>query len=124
MMAEDEKITSNQAESRNSAETNQAEPETQRIRVEIICSQALEEDFAEEFEKIGVAKHYTKISPVSGAGFSNPHLGDAVWPQLNTMYIIFCTEDDAEKIKGIVRKLRKLFITEGIGCFVSAAAEI
>lgn len=112
-MAEDEKITS-----------NQAEPETQRIRVEIICSQALEEDFAEEFEKIGVAKHYTKISPVSGAGFSNPHLGDAVWPQLNTMYIIFCTEDDAEKIKGIVRKLRKLFITEGIGCFVSAAAEI
>lgn len=123
-MAEDEKITSNQAESRNSAETNQAEPETQRIRVEIICSQALEEDFAEEFEKIGVAKHYTKISPVSGAGFSNPHLGDAVWPQLNTMYIIFCTEDDAEKIKGIVRKLRKLFITEGIGCFVSAASEI
>ena len=73
------------------------EKNIQRVRVEIICSQALEEDFAEEFEKSKVGKHYTKISPVMGAGYSNPHLGDAVWPQLNTMYIIYCSEEEAEK---------------------------
>ena len=100
------------------------EKNIQRVRVEIICSQALEEDFAEEFEKNKVGKHYTKISPVMGAGYSNPHLGDAVWPQLNTMYIIYCGEEEAEKIKQIVVKLRKLFITEGIGCFIGSGTEI
>ncbi len=94
--------------------------EIKRFRVEIICSQALEEDFSEEFEKNKVAKHYTKISPVMGSGYSNPHLGDAVWPQLNTLYIIYCSQEDAEKIKQIVIKLRKLFVTEGIGCFISS----
>ena len=100
------------------------EKNIQRVRVEIICSQALEEDFAEEFEKSKVGMHYTKISPVMGAGYSNPHLGDAVWPQLNTMYIIYCSEEEAEKIKQIVVKLRKLFITEGIGCFIGTGTEI
>ena len=33
-----------------------------------------------------------------GAGFHNPHLGDNVWPQLNFMFIIYCSEDEAEKI--------------------------
>ncbi len=95
----------------------------ERVRVEIVCSQALEEDFTEEFEKAGVGKFYTKISPVMGAGYSNPHLGDSVWPQLNTMYIIFCSKEDSEKIIEIVYKLRKLFITEGISCFVGSGTE-
>lgn len=95
-----------------------------RVRVEIICSQALEEDFAEEFEKNNVASHYTKIPSVMGAGYSNPHLGDAIWPQLNTMYLIYCSKEEAEKIKQIVVKLRKLFITEGIGCFIGSGTEI
>ena len=95
-----------------------------RVRVEIICSQALEEDFAEEFDKAGVGKRYTKLAGVMGAGYSNPHLGDAIWPQLNTMYIIYCDEKEAATIQQIVLKLRQLFITEGIGCFIASGTEI
>lgn len=92
-------------------------------RVEIICSQALEEDFTQEFITAGIGKKFTKINPVMGAGCSNPHLGDSVWPQLNIMYIIFCDENEAEKLIATVEKLRKLYITEGIACFVSESSE-
>lgn len=98
--------------------------EIPKFRIEIICSQALEEDFAEEFENNNVAKMFTKIDNVKGAGYNNPHLGDAVWPQLNTMYIIYCNKEDAKKIASIVFKLRKLYKTEGIGCFISQSNEV
>ena len=94
-----------------------------KVRIEIMCSQALEEDFTEEFKKLGVGQKFTKINPVMGAGFHNPHLGDNVWPQLNFMFIIYCSEDEAEKIKMVVRKFRKLFITEGSGCYISSGYE-
>ena len=97
--------------------------ENSKVRIEIICSQALEEDFTEEFKKAKAGLKFTKINPVMGAGNSNPHLGDSVWPQLNLMYIIYCDQDEAEKIKEIVVKLRKLYITEGIACFISSGTE-
>ena len=80
-----------------------------KVRIEIIYSQALDEDFIAEFSK--------------AAGFNNPHLGDDVWPQLNMMYLIFCGEDEAEKIKEIVSRLRESYKTEGIACFISSAEE-
>ena len=52
-------------------------------RVELIFSAAVDEDFMDGFKKKGIGAHYTKISGVTGAGFSNPKLGDSVWPQLN-----------------------------------------
>ncbi len=91
------------------------------VRVEIITTQALDEDFTEAFKKYKVAAHFTKINPVMGAGFSNPHLGDAIWPQLNIMFIIYCSESDAETIKKIVTDMRRLYPTEGVGCFISSA---
>ena len=42
-------------------------------------------------------------------------------PQLNTMYIIFCTEDEEKIILSILEDLRKEYIGEGIACFVSDA---
>lgn len=94
-----------------------------RTRVEIITSQALDEDFTEMFQKYRVGLRFTKINPVMGAGCSNPHLGDSVWPQLNTMYIIYCSPEDSEVIKQIVKDLRQLYPTEGIGCFISSGEE-
>ncbi len=95
-----------------------------RVKIEIICSEALEEDFTEHFENAKVGKFYTKITKVQGAGYNNPHLGDAIWPQLNTMYIIYCTEEEAVKIVEIVRNLRKVYVTEGIACFLSSGTEV
>ncbi|MBP5695099.1 MAG: hypothetical protein J6X11_00455 [Treponema sp.] len=95
-----------------------------KVRVEIIYSQALDEDFISEFNKAGIVHKFTKFNNVTGAGYNNPHLGDDVWPQLNMMYLIFCSEDEAEKIKEIVLKLREMYKTEGISCFISSAEEI
>ncbi|MBB5227342.1 hypothetical protein DYE50_00920 [Treponema ruminis] len=93
-------------------------------RVEIIFSQAVEEDFVAEFKEQQVGLKYTKLANVMGAGFSNPRLGDAIWPQLNMMYIIYCSEEDCGKIIAIVEKLREKYMGEGIACFVSESTEV
>lgn len=94
------------------------------VRIEIIFSAALEEDFIQEFKEKKVAARYTKMKNVMGAGYSNPRLGDAIWPQLNIMYIIYCAEEEAEKIAAICQKLREKYIAEGIACFKSRAEEV
>lgn len=96
----------------------------QRIRLELIFSQALEEDFHSEFTALNIGKKYTKFESVMGAGCSNPCLGDSVWPELNMMYVIYCDKEEAKKIYSVVKKLRKKFITEGIACFMSRATEL
>ncbi len=93
-------------------------------RVEIIFSQAIEEDFIQEFKEHKVAARYTKLKGVMGAGYSIPRLGDAIWPQLNMMYIIYCGEEDCKTIISIVEKLREQYIGEGIACFVSDSTEV
>ena len=93
-------------------------------RIEIIFSQAVEEDFVAEFKEQQVGLKYTKMANVMGAGFSNPRLGDAIWPQLNMMYIIYCSEEDCGKIIAIVEKLREKYMGEGIACFVSESTEV
>ena len=96
----------------------------QRVRMELIFSQALEEDFQLAFKEEKVGSRFTKFESVMGAGCSDPKLGDAVWPQLNMMYVIYCDKDEAKKIYAIVRKMRKKFLTEGIACFMSRASEL
>ena len=90
-------------------------------RVELIFSAAVDEDFMDGFKKKGIGAHYTKISGVTGAGFSNPKLGDSVWPQLNEMIIVYCSKDEAEKIVDLAKGLREKYPMEGIACFVSKA---
>ncbi len=91
-------------------------------RVEIIFSAALDEDFAEGFKQNKIGAHFTKLSGVTGAGFSNPKLGDSVWPQLNEMLIIYCPKDEAKKITELVESLREKYPMEGIACFISKAS--
>ena len=90
-------------------------------RVEIILSAAVDEDFMDGFKKKGIGAHFTKFSGVTGAGFSNPKLGDSVWPQLNEMLLVYCDKEEAEKIVDLVEKVRDKYPMEGIACFVSKA---
>ncbi len=90
-------------------------------RVEIIFSQAVEEDIFEGFKERKIGAHYSKVSAVTGSGFSAPKLGDAIWPQLNEMIIVYCKKTEAEKIIDLVKALRKKYPVEGIACFVSKA---
>lgn len=95
-----------------------------QTRVEIIYSQALDEDFTQIFAERKIAARYTKLSNVMGAGYSIPRLGDAIWPQLNMMYIIYCSPEESKKIIQVVEELREKYMGEGISCFVSEATEV
>ena len=101
---------------------NKDEKKKKLKRVEIIFSAALDEDFVDGFKKNKIGAHFTKIGGVTGAGFSNPKLGDAVWPQLNEMLIVYCSKDEAEKIIELAEQIREKYPMEGIACFLSKAS--
>lgn len=86
-------------------------------RVEIIANRSIEEDLFEAFEKAGVAKHYTKIPIVVGVGNSGPRMGDHIWPEENFMLIIYCEQEEADGIRGVVTELKTFFASEGIKIF-------
>ena len=101
---------------------NDGQKKNKLKRVEVIFSAALDEDFVEGFKKNNIGSHFTKISGVTGAGFSNPKLGDSVWPQLNEMLVVYCPKDEAEKIVALVEELRQKYPMEGVACFLSKAS--
>lgn len=88
-------------------------------RLEIIMSQSIEEDFVTAFMKKDTGRMFTKLPVVMGRGITDPKMGDSVWPQLNCMYIVICTKEQAEVVKGIVADLHKEYPREGLACFKS-----
>jgi hypothetical protein len=95
-----------------------------RIRLEIIMSQALEDDFLREIEKVLPACKYTKLAGVHGKGYSVPKLGDAVWPQENTLFLLYAAEHESEAIVNVINALRKEYTGEGLACFRSEMEEL
>lgn len=93
------------------------EPKLQRL--EIIMSQSIEEDFVTAFMKEDTGRMFTKLPVVMGRGVTDPKMGDAVWPQLNCMYIVICTKEQADVVKAIIADLHKEYPNEGLACFKS-----
>lgn len=89
-------------------------------RIEIMISTALDEEFIELIEANGL-NHFTAITPAMGKGFSNPKLGNEVWPQTNKIYIFYIEDKKAKDLSRIVMKLRKEFPSEGLGAFQTEA---
>lgn len=90
-------------------------------RMDIIFSQSIDDDFMLMCKKNNIAQHFTKIPTVYGQGFSVPKMGDNIWPQVNTMYIVFCEETEVNQIKQVIDELREIYKGEGIACFTSDA---
>lgn len=88
-------------------------------RMDIILSQALEEDFINQCHLLHVSDAYTKVPDVMGRGCSSPKMGDSVWPQLNSWFMMVVSDNDAFKLKKLVESLRREYPDEGIGCFES-----
>ncbi len=99
-----------------------AEKARKMKRIEIFCSQAIEEDFIKGFTENKI-KCYTEFPEVRGTGYSTPKLGSDIWPQLNCMFILFCTKSDAAIVKEIVTSIREKYKDEGIACYVGKAKE-
>ena len=91
-------------------------------RIEIVFSQALEEDVLAALKKIPDALFFTLIPGVKGRGYSTPNMGDSVWPEFNELIIIYCPSDSgAAEIEAAVGRIRKRFPTEGIAFFSMGA---
>lgn len=99
------------------AQQDSTEPRFQRL--EIIMSQAIEEDFVSAFMKADTGRMFTKLPVVMGRGATDPKMGDAVWPQLNCMYIVVCTKEQAAVVKSIIKRLHQEYPNEGLACFKS-----
>ena len=90
-------------------------------KIELILSAAIEEDFITKCEENGI-QAYTKLGDARGIGNSVPKQGDEVWPQFNTLFIIYCNDKKVEAIKTIIANLREQYPSEGIACFVLEAS--
>jgi hypothetical protein len=87
------------------------------IRVEVICNSSVEENILDAFKEEGVAKFYTQYPGVFGVGNSGPRMGSTVWPEENTVFVIWCEEEEARGIQRAVLRVKEDFPTEGIKIF-------
>jgi len=86
-------------------------------RIEIIANRSIEGDLHDALKAAGAALHYTKIPVVHGVGSSGPRMGDHVWPEENFILIVYCEDEEAEKIRSVVADLKAFFTQEGIKIF-------
>lgn len=72
----------------------------------IACDQALYEEVLKAMSQLGV-RGYTSWEEVAGCGSETgePHLGDAVWPILNSALISFTDDERCEKLLEALRTL-------------------
>jgi len=86
-------------------------------RIEIIANRSIQEDMFDAFKKAEIVKHYTLYPIVLGVGNSGPRMGDHIWPEENFSLVIYCEEQEAEKIKQVIADLKAFFTSEGIKLF-------
>lgn len=97
-------------------------------RIEIVMTQAIEVDFMNLYEKAcriaDIKCKFTKIDNVMGQGNTNPKLGDAIWPQLNVMFILVIEDRYVNIIRNIMNTLHSTYIGEGAAAFISDVEEL
>lgn len=97
-------------------------------RIEIVMTQAIEVDFMNLYEKAcriaDIKCKFTKIDNVMGQGNTNPKLGDAIWPQLNVMFILVIEDRYVNIIRNIMNTLHNTYVGEGAAAFVSDVEEL
>lgn len=87
------------------------------IQSEIYANRSVEEDILEEILMRIPRAQYSIIEDVKGSGKSGVRQGTAVWPELNILYILFGTVEEALLIGDAVRTVKKAFPREGIKLF-------
>ena len=87
------------------------------IRLEIIANNSVEENILDAFKASGVAKFYTKIPNVHGVGKHGPRMGDAIWPEENFVFVIWCDPAEAAQIQTALSAVKEKFPDEGIKLF-------
>lgn len=97
---------------------NENAPETsEKVRIEIIANQSVEEDIIEILETSIPAIEYTLEENVFGKGRSARKLGSTVWPEMNFRLTIYTTQTDSKAIQKRIQEIKTKFAGEGISIF-------
>lgn len=94
------------------------------LRAEIICNQSVEDDLIELIEENLPHLQYTKLSAIMGVGGHSKKLGNTVWPELNFCIFAYVNQEEAEKLKNIIKLVKEQFPNEGISIFFSQGVEL
>lgn len=90
----------------------------------IIYNEALDNEIMEILECC-IMKNYTKVTGVFGRGTSSGiHLGNDIWPGLNSIIYVACGEPQAKEMLSGVRNLKSKVGHEGVKAFVLPIEEI
>lgn len=94
-------------------------------RYEIFLNQSAEETLLKELNKRLPQQAYSLIPAVQGRGRQGSRLGDSVWPELNSLIILYtASQAEEETVAEILRNLKTQFPREGITAFVWKAEKI
>ncbi|MCM8761291.1 MAG: hypothetical protein NC938_03595 [Candidatus Omnitrophica bacterium] len=92
--------------------------------VMIAYNMAIDEEVMEVLTNCAL-KSYTKFTSVYGKGESSgTHLGNDIWPGLNNVMYVSCTDTDAKQLISCIGKLRSVLGKEGIKAFVWDLTEV
>lgn len=92
--------------------------------ITIIYNEAVDDEVADILNDCAL-KSYTKLTKTYGSGTaSGTHLGNDIWPGLNNILYVACSDDEAKKLITRIRDARKTIGKEGVKAFVMPLEEI
>ncbi|MCL2520572.1 MAG: hypothetical protein FWE37_06180 [Spirochaetaceae bacterium] len=92
----------------------------QEIRLEVITNKSLEDELM-LYLKAAHCERYTIIPQIHGRGRQEPREGNAIWPEVNFMVIIYCEAELAENIIKTLKDLKQKYPLEGLRVFKTLA---
>ncbi|MDC7232898.1 MAG: hypothetical protein PQJ58_06675 [Spirochaetales bacterium] len=88
-------------------------------RVEIMINQSITEDLIEGLQKQDLYHACTRWTPVYGLGNAGPREGSPVWPESNSVFLLFLEEEQLDALSPLIHDLKREFPEEGLKCFIS-----
>lgn len=93
------------------------------VRLELFANRSVEDAIMDQLQVIG-CHYFTKIPMAYGEGTQDPKQGDAIWPEINFILIIYCKPEDVTMISIAIRAVKNKFPKEGIKLFKMHAEDI
>ena len=92
-------------------------------RIEIIMDQTVEELFIERLNLECKGTNYTMVQNALGIGESGPRMGTSVWPETNSIFLIYTDEEGTVILRGLLGRMRRANPNNGIAAFLIPETE-
>jgi len=92
-------------------------------RLEIIVNQSIEDEVVFLLESLHYGEAFTHFSSVFGRGNSGRREGTGVWPERNSLYLVFIQDQEVGLFLNEILRIKEEFSDEGIRCIISGGVE-